>query len=62
MTDRICSCCGQPYTESDGHDYEKCVGDCQRRVDNARHNLNDALDCWRMAYERREAQRVGRMK
>ena len=58
MANRICSCCGQGYTDKEGHDYEQCIRDCQRRIDEARHNLTDALDCWENAMSRRIAHRA----
>jgi hypothetical protein len=61
MADRICSCCGQPYTDETGHDYEQCYRDCEKRVGQARHELNDALNCLEMATSRRQAQRDGRL-
>lgn len=62
MADRICSCCGKGYTDEERHDYEQCFKDCEERVDWARHNLNDAVECLANAGTRREAQREGRIK
>jgi len=62
MTDRICSCCGTPYTDEERHDYEKCVKDCEFRVAQAKHNLSDSMDCLEMALARRRAQRGGKLK
>ncbi len=56
MIDRICSCCGQSYTDEEGHDYEQCVIDCERRIKKAEDNLVDARRCLGMAQSRREAQ------
>lgn len=62
MADRICSCCGQTYSDDERHDYELCVRDCENRVTQAKHNLSDAMDCVEMALSRRQAQREGRLK
>ena len=62
MADRKCSCCGGFYTDDERHDYEQCTKDCENRVIQARHNLNDALDCLEMATTRRQSQREGRIK
>ncbi len=62
MTDRICSCCGQGYNDNERHDYETCVKNCDDRVERARYNYNDALECLEMAKTRRQAQREGKIK
>lgn len=62
MADRICSCCGKGYNDNERHDYEQCMRDCEARTDRARHNLNEAIDCWQMAMTRRLLQREGRIK
>ena len=61
MVDRICSCCGQSYTDDMRHNYEPCVKNCEERVNRARHNLNDALECLENAKSRCQAQREGRI-
>lgn len=62
MADRICSCCGLGYSDDKRHDYEECYKRCERRVNIARHNLNDARDCLNNAETRRTAQREGKIK
>ena len=62
MANRICSCCGQSYTDEERHDYEECYKRCEERVNKARHNLNNAWECLSNAESRREAQRDGRIK
>lgn len=62
MTDRMCSCCGQLYTDEVRHDYETCVKNCEEQVEKARYNLSVARECLEMAISRRQAQREGRIK
>ncbi len=35
MADRICSLCGQGYTDETGHNYNECVKRCQEELRNA---------------------------
>ena len=49
MTNRMCSLCGESYTDESGHDYDKCVKECraniqqlERQQDNIYNALNDA--------------------
>ena len=42
MYDKICSCCGQCYEESKGHDWEQCLEDCERKVALAKGALIEA--------------------
>ena len=62
MAQRICSCCGTPYKDEERHDYEECYRECEARLNMARHNFNNALECLEMASSRRQAQRDGRIK
>lgn len=32
MVDRICSLCGESYTDEEGHDYDRCAERCRDRV------------------------------
>ena len=61
MVDRLCSCCGQSYTNEERHDYEKCYRVCEERVNEARRRLHSAQDNLNMAKTRRDAQRAGRI-
>ncbi len=62
MADRICSCCGQGYSDDERHDYEECYKRCEARVKRARTNLSNARDCLNRAEVRRIAQREGKIK
>ena len=61
MIGRMCSCCGETYKDNERHDYEKCYKECEKRVEDARHHLTYALDHYKMAQSRRQAQRDGRI-
>ncbi len=62
QVNRKCSCCGEAYTDEEGHDYEECVESCENRVEDARHNLRVRLECLEKARVRRQAQSEGRIK
>ena len=40
VLDKICSFCGEAYAFTEGHNYNKCVEACQRRLDKAVRSLS----------------------
>lgn len=42
MANRICSFCGEGYTDETGHDYDACVKRCQELLGYAHENLRHA--------------------
>lgn len=41
MTERICSCCGQGYTDESGHEPNACVQRCRERLARLLDNIED---------------------
>lgn len=56
MADRICSCCGESYTDEGGHDLDKCIETCASALYYAEKLLLNARDDLQRAYQRKIAQ------
>jgi len=44
MADRICSLCGESYTDEKGHNYDICVSRCADQLEGAKTNAHLAVD------------------
>jgi hypothetical protein len=55
MATRTCSCCGQPYTDEEGHDLDKCIETCKSQLHQAERTHAAAREDLERAYERRIA-------
>jgi len=62
MADRICSCCGEVYTDDARHDYEQCIKRCEESVATARSKYHSALDSLDLAKHRLQLHREGTLK
>ncbi len=54
MAQRICSCCGQDYTDESGHEPNACVQRCRERLARLLDNIEDARTCLHKAQERQQ--------
>ena len=54
-TRRICSCCGQGYTDGKGHDLDTCIETCRARLDRAEQEHANARDALERASQRKLA-------
>ncbi len=59
---RLCSCCGQVYTDIEGHDSDKCVQTCRERLSRLCRAVDDALTDLHKAEERRNQRRTSETK
>lgn len=56
MAQRVCSCCGQSYTDEDGHNLDNCIGACLSHLGELESMRVSAQRSLEGAYERKIAQ------
>lgn len=44
MADRMCSLCGESYTDKTGHNYDICVSRCYSQLERAKVDAHKAID------------------
>lgn len=50
MADRMCSLCGESYTDEKGHNYDICVSKCFDQLEQAKVGAHKAIDYLIEAY------------